>query len=69
MALLQPLNLTRHQPSKKLSHCCAFPPLTAAELGFRIRYNLLELIEEDPLYGYYKLEMMLIYHVPAGGEI
>jgi hypothetical protein len=43
--------------------------LTAAEIEFRIKYNLLELIEENPLYGYYKEEMMLIYHAPAGGEI
>lgn len=54
MALLQQLNLTRHLHSKKLCHYCAFLPLTAVELGFRIKYNLLELIEEDPLYGYYK---------------
>jgi hypothetical protein len=42
--------------------------LTAALFGNRIKYNLEELIEEDPLYGYYKEEMMLFYHVPAGGE-
>jgi hypothetical protein len=69
MVLLRQLNLNRHYHSIKLYHCCAFPPLTTAELEFRIKYNLLELIEEDPLYGYYKLDMMLIYHVPTGGEI
>jgi len=62
------LNLNKNYYNTKLCYCCTFPPLTAALFGNRIKYNLEELIEEDPLYGYYKEEMMLFYHVPAGGE-